>query len=129
MPNDTSGRAPKPADAVSDAQTRMTGVMAAMMQAQGKMFDTMLRQNIEMLDFMKMRFERDRALLSAFAEVRKPDEAPPLWSDFWQGLMADYANEATKLTAMMATTREEMIEGLTKEGQAMAGVMTFPKGD
>ncbi|MCB2110501.1 MAG: phasin family protein [Defluviimonas sp.] len=84
------------------------GVVAAL-NAQAKAMDAVLRQNIELLDFLKTRYEKDRALLAQFADADTPGEMMTLWSSFWSRAMTDYANEAGKLGALGAATAEQVL--------------------
>ncbi len=105
----------------TNAQSHVTDMAAAIMQAQIKMMDSVLRQNIEALDFVKQRFEKDRAVMARLAEVKDPAEAMKVMESFWNRSMKDYADEAGKMGALTAATAEQIVEGLTEEAQALAG--------
>lgn len=102
------------------APAQMAELMTAVTRMQGKMVDAVLRQNIETLDFLKERFEKDRALIATMVEKKDPSAVMHLLTEFWQKAMEDYANETGKLTATMASATEQAIEELTEEGKALA---------
>jgi len=105
----------------TNAQGHVTDMAAAIMQAQIRMMDSVLRQNIEALDFVKQRFEKDRAMMAQLAEVKDPAEAMKVMESFWSSSVSDYADEAGKMGALTAATAEQIVEGLTEEAQALAG--------
>lgn len=100
----------------------------SVMRAQARMMDAVLRQNIEALDFLKNRFEQDRALLETIAKSGTGPEATAAWTSFWQKAMSDYSAEMGRMGAFAAATTEQMIEGLTEEARAMAGGAPRRKG-
>lgn len=99
----------------------LAGRMAAMMRTQAKMMDTVLKQNIEALDFVRGRYERDRELFAALSEARTPTDALAVWNVFWSKAVKDYSNEAGKLGSLAAATAEQMLEGLRDEATLLAG--------
>ncbi len=106
----------------------MVDMMQMISQLQGKMVDCMLRQNVEMLEFLKNRVEKDRALFAELGKNKDPSTALQQWSDFWQKAMTDYSNESGKLTATVAETVETVIGDLSEESKALAGKMKVAKG-
>lgn len=114
---------PKPdAKALPGQILAMQGVavsemVAAAARLQGRMADAALRQNIETLDFLKARFEKDRDLLSGLAANREPSAALGIWSEFWQAAMTDYSAETGRLLAMMAAVADEAMGAAGEEGR------------
>lgn len=86
--------------------------MAMLMGPQLRMAEAMLTQQIELLDFLKSRFERDRKMLSDLSRTKDPNTAMSLWGDFWQSAMSDYAMESSKLMASMQGVGEAAISSL-----------------
>ncbi|MFD2175300.1 hypothetical protein [Rhodobacter lacus] len=86
---------------------------------QARMAEAMLGQNIEMLDFLKARFERDKLMLADLAKVDDPAEAMRIWQDFWGRLFTDYSVETTKLAAHAGEIAETALRSATEEGAAM----------
>ncbi|PKP69236.1 MAG: hypothetical protein CVT82_11855 [Alphaproteobacteria bacterium HGW-Alphaproteobacteria-4] len=96
-------------------------MMQGMMRAQAKMMDAVLRQSIEALDFIKARYEKDRALYAALAAAGDAQASAKVWTDFMQRATSDYADEAGRLSALAAVTTEQVIEGVTEEVKAATG--------
>lgn len=96
-------------------------MMTALMRAQAKMMDSVLKQNIETLDFLKVRFEKDRAIFNSLAEADDPTKAMQLMQDFWNRSVKDYTDEAGKIGALAAAAAEQIVEGMTEEAKALAG--------
>lgn len=99
-----SGPAPATTASIAGKEQMATDVPEMMLyltRMQGTLFDAVLRQNIEALDFLKRRFEHDRDLLSTLAKVDDPAKATTLWSDFWQNAIESYADEPRRLAEMM----------------------------
>ncbi len=100
---------------------KLGGGMTAMMRTQAKMMDAVLKQNIEMLDFLKARYENDRAFFATLAGAGNPNEALAAWNGFWSKALKDYSNEAGKLGSLAAATTEQMLEGIRDEATILAG--------
>lgn len=96
-------------------------MMSGIVKAQARMMDSIMRQNIETLDFLKTRFEKDRAMMAELADAKDPTDAMKRMQDFWNRSVKDYADEAGKLGAFTAATAEQIVEGVTEEAKAMAG--------
>ncbi|SOC14217.1 phasin protein [Rhodobacter sp. JA431] len=90
-----------------------------MFAPQARMAEAMIGQNIEMLDFIKTRFERDKAMLGELAEASDPIEAAKLWQDFWSRLFTDYSVETTKLASHAGEIAETALRSATEEGAAL----------
>lgn len=86
---------------------------------QARMAEAMIKQNIEMLDFLKARFERDRAMLEDLANAKDQTEAATLWQDFWQRMLTDYSVETNKLAATATEIAETALRSATEEGEAL----------
>ena len=93
------------------------------MRPQARMAEALLKQNIETLDFLKTRFERDRAMLADLAQIDDPAKAMDLWSSFWQRMMSDYSTETTKLAASVTEIAEQAVRTATEEGEALMTVV------
>lgn len=86
---------------------------------QARMAEAMLKQNIEMLDFLKARFERDRAMLEDLANAKDQAQAATLWEDFWQRMLTDYSVETNKLAATATEIAETALRSATEESEAL----------
>ncbi|WP_343079429.1 phasin family protein [Ostreiculturibacter nitratireducens] len=101
-----------------DMPKQVTEMMSTMAKMQGHMFDALMRQNIEMLDFMKERFERDRKLMSQLASTEDPTEASKLWAEFWQKAAKDYSEETSKMTGMLAEVTSDTVRRMNEEAMS-----------
>lgn len=92
--------------------------MGAVMRMQANLFDAWMKTNIEMLDFLKHRFEEDRKLAARIGDAGDPAAAMNMYADFWRTAMSDYAGEADKLAKMNADAAEQagrMAEDIAEE--------------
>jgi hypothetical protein len=110
-------RKPEP----SASAMRLGDMSAALFRAQSKMMDTMLRQNIEVLEFLKLRYEKDREMLAQIAGLDDPSAAKTVLTSFWSEALADYTQEAGKLGALAAATTEQLAQGVMEEAKALTG--------
>lgn len=92
-----------------------------LLQAQVRMMDAVLRQNIEALEFLKARFEKDRAMLTNLAGAPDAMAASTVLGDFWQGIASDYMAEAGRLGSLMAANAQQLGEGIADEATILAG--------
>lgn len=119
MAQQKTGAAPPPFDEMPKQATEM---MASMARMQGHVLDAVMKQNIEVLDFLKARFERDRKLVGEMSAVGDPAEASKLWADFWQKAARDYASETEKLSGAFAELAADTVNRVNEEAvAAMAG--------
>ncbi len=95
-------------------------MLTSMLRSQAKVMDSVLQQNIEVLDFFRRRYEKDRKALSSLMTAEDPSVAMNVWSEFWSGAMSDYSEEASKLSALAASTSDQIVEGVAEETRAMA---------
>ncbi|MBZ4022980.1 hypothetical protein CKO11_10970 [Rhodobacter sp. TJ_12] len=112
-----NGKIGKPEPSVLDAWSMVFAPQARMAEA-------MLGQNIEMLDFLKARFERDKAMLGELARAKDPMEAAKLWQDFWSRMFTDYSVETTKLAAHAGEIAETALRSATEESAALMTMAT-----
>jgi hypothetical protein len=105
----------------SNDPAHLGDMMSSIMRAQARMMDSVLKQNIEALDFIKTRFEKDREVFNRLAETGDPTLASQVLQDYWNGTLKDYTDEAGKLGALASATAEQLVEGMTEEAKALAG--------
>lgn len=104
------------------AGASMSSVMdgwSLMFAPQARMAEAMIQQNIEMLDFIKARFERDRKMLEDLVKATDPAQAAKLWQDFWTRTFTDYSVETTKLAASAGEIAETALRSATEESAAL----------
>ena len=87
--------------AAHDASAMLSpAAVGSLMRMQANLFDAWMKCNIEVLDFLKNRFEEDRKLAAHMGESADPAAALNVYAEFWRKAMSDYAGEADKLTKM-----------------------------
>ncbi|TMV93585.1 hypothetical protein FGG78_04475 [Thioclava sp. BHET1] len=94
--------------------------LSSMLAPQLQMAEALIARNIETLDFLRARFERDQEMLARLSEERDPMQAMNLWSAFWQRTMSDYSSEMAKLATSASALAETAVRTATQEGEAMA---------
>lgn len=119
MTQERTGSGPFAMPGMEGAQKQMAEIFEAMAKAQGQVVDAMLKQNIEVLGFVRDRLERDRAMVAALAGAKDPAEAAALWSEFWQKAMAEYGDEGGKLSEMVAGLGREMLAAVNPAAAEM----------
>ena len=94
--------------------------VSQMMTPHLHMAEKLIAQNIEMLSFLRMRFECDQKLLHALAERRDPMKAMSLWGEFWQCTMTDYGTQMAKLATSVSGLTEQAVRSASEESEAIA---------
>ncbi|MCR9152427.1 MAG: phasin family protein [Rhodobacteraceae bacterium] len=121
MTDDKTGSGPFAMPGMEGTQKQMAEMFETMAKAQGQVVDEMMKQNIEVLGFVKERMEKDRAMVAALASAKDPAEAAEVWSGFWQKAMADYGDETGKLSEMVQGLAAEMLNAINPAAaEAMA---------
>lgn len=121
MASDKTRRSFMPGLAPGADPAHVGDMLQGVVRAQAKMMVAVLRQSIEALDFLKARYEKDRAFYEAVAGSGDGATAMQIWSDFLQRAASDYADEAGRMSALAAVTTEQVIEGVTDEVKAATG--------
>ncbi|SEM63812.1 Phasin protein [Gemmobacter aquatilis] len=103
-----------------------TAAVSALIRPQAKMMEALLKQNIEVLAFMRARYERDLGLVSRMADATESGEVMSLWSEFWQRTLADYGTETNKLAASVSEIAQQAVRSATEEAAAV-GATIKPK--
>jgi len=109
MSDDKVGSGPFAMPGIEGTQKQMAQVFENMAKAQGQVMDAMMKQNIEVLTFVKERMEKDREMVAQLAAAKDPAEAAEIWSGFWQRAMADYGDESGKLSEMVSGMASEVL--------------------
>jgi hypothetical protein len=121
MRREKSGQNPLAGMMPGQDSAQVADLAQGVLRAQAKVMDAVLRQGIEALDFLKARYEKDRALYAALAEAEDQQAAAAVLADFMQHAFSDYADEAGKLGALAAVTAEQIVEGAAAEMQTAKG--------
>jgi hypothetical protein len=112
---------PSPPGLFTADPAHLGDMTTAILRAQARMMDSILKQNIEVLDFLRTRFEKDRAIFNDLADNTDPARAIELMHSFWNRSLSDYTAAAGKLGALAAATAEELAGGIAEEATALAG--------
>lgn len=92
-----------------------------LVRAQARLMDAILSQNIETLDFLKSRYEKDRQLLADLSLASDPNAMLTMLSTFWAGAVTDYTNAAGTQSTFAAATAGQFIESLKDKAKALSG--------
>ncbi|OCX67107.1 hypothetical protein BFP70_02795 [Thioclava sp. SK-1] len=82
---------------------------SAMFKPQAALTDAIIEQNIEMLDFVKNRYNQECDTLEALCATRSPMEAMPIMTDFWHSAVSDYTAQAEKFTSALMGMTEKSV--------------------
>ncbi|OHC46215.1 MAG: hypothetical protein A2092_06950 [Rhodobacteraceae bacterium GWE1_64_9] len=97
--------------------------MAALIRPQAQMMEALLRQNIELLDFLRTRFERDRVMVAHLASATEAGDVMSLWAEFMQRSLADYGSETHKLAASVTDIAQQAVRSASDETAAIGKVL------
>lgn len=86
---------------------------AARMQAQG--FKAMMRYQIELLSFLKHRFEQDLKFVGDLASSSEFNDTFDVVADFMQNVTTDYAAETGKMATIGSTLASETARHLREQ--------------
>jgi hypothetical protein len=106
-----------PRKSLSQIPAHLPDMALMMARAQAGVMETALRQQIETLDFLKARLERDRRFVEALAGARDPAEAGAVWIDYWRHAAEDYATEASRQGVIL---RDAAVTELHDAGETAA---------
>ena len=120
MTTPTPAQKPQPWSATA---TLPRDALAALLRPQARMAEVVLAQNLQVLDFYRTRFEKDRALMAEMAQESDPHALLFAWTGFWQGMVVDYAAEMGKLASSMAAVADQAVRSATDEGKALGTVL------
>lgn len=97
------------------------GVMLQGRRAYADLCNTMMKYQIETLDFLKKRFEQDMRLASGLAKAREADETVCCYLDFLRQAQIDYSEETAKLLRINADMAADVARKAEHEANAMTG--------
>ena len=105
----------------------MPGTMRQFGGMQGRMLSACLKFNLEYLDFLKRRVEKDIALVQEMSAKEDPSEMLSACADFWRKAYADYSDEMGKFAGMSSslldeakTVTEQQVEAVKEETRVPA---------
>ncbi|MDV7269920.1 hypothetical protein RYZ20_03295 [Thioclava sp. A2] len=98
--------------------------LARMMRPQMAFASALIDYNLETLDFLRTRFERDKEMLGQIGKTLDPVQAASLWSEFWQRAASDYSVESSKLATALQSISQQAVRTMAEEGEALAGAVS-----
>lgn len=94
-------------------------MLQSMAQVQGAAVSAFTKCNLELLEFVKTRFEEDRKLASSLRTSQDATELFEHCSEFWRKAIADYSSEANKLAVLNTRLAGELAEKTGAAAQAV----------
>ena len=91
----------------------------AMTHMQAQACKSALRYQIEALDFLKMRFEKDLKLYDDLLESEEHGDGFDVFADFMREAGKDYAEEAGKMARLESEVASDTAEKIEKEVKAV----------
>ena len=116
---------PKPAESTrTDPFAQVTPLLsnsqkallsAARLQAQA--YKAMMRYQIEVLSFLKHRYEEDMRLADDIASAQDLSNAFEICTDFWQQAITEYSDEAGKMANLGSRLASDTARQVRKEAE------------
>lgn len=88
---------------------------ASMARLQAHAAKAVIDYNLEAVDFVKHRLQRDADFVTRMAASKDMIEAVELYSDFWQKAFAEYTSETGKLAALNTKTARSAAAELAQQ--------------
>ncbi|QDZ01357.1 phasin family protein [Nitratireductor mangrovi] len=98
-------------------QAQKLAVAGARLQAHG--FKAMMRYQIEMLDFLKHRFEQDVKLVDDLVSSSEFNDAFDVCSDFFQNAAIEYSEEMGKVASIGSKLASEAASRVRTETESV----------
>jgi beta-glucosidase/6-phospho-beta-glucosidase/beta-galactosidase len=98
-------------------------MIQASTRMQAQLFNNCMKYNIEVLNFLKHRFEQDMRLVESVTKTEDTGKAFKAYMNFWQSAVREYTDEAGKLAAInndVASKIEQEAHAIT-ENMSTAG--------
>jgi len=98
-------------------------MIQASTRMQAQLFNNCMKYNIEVLNFLKHRFEQDMKLVESVTKTEDSGKAFKAYMNFWQSAVREYTDEAGKLAAInndVASKIEQEAHAIT-ENMSTAG--------
>ncbi len=94
---------------------------ASMARLQAHAAKAVIDCNIEAVDFVKHRLNRDADLVARMAASRDFGEMLGVYSDFWQKALDEYSDEAGKLASLNTRAAQATAAEIAQETMGQAG--------
>ncbi|MCB1476229.1 MAG: phasin family protein [Rhodobiaceae bacterium] len=96
------------ATAMPDSVRQMSGM-------QGRMLSACMKYNLEYLEFLKRRVEKDIALVQEMSAKDSPSDMMSACADFLRAAYADYSDEMSKFAGMSSSLLDEAKAETTRQ--------------
>lgn len=83
-------------------------MIQASTRMQAQLFNNCMKYNIEVLNFLKHRFEQDMKLVENVSGTDDTSKAFQAYMNFWQSAVREYTDEAGKLAAINSEVAEKI---------------------
>ncbi len=120
MPNPEGQQTAPGAEAMNSLTRMMPQFLTAAARMQGEMFDACMKCNIELLDFLRSRYEEDRKLALNVTGNGDVSQTFDTFLEFWRKGMLQYFGEAGKLANMNAELATGAARRIAGEAQEFA---------
>lgn len=91
----------------------------AVARLQAHAFKATMRYQIEMLDFLKHRYEQDIKLAESLVESTQYGDTLDVCSDFYQTAMSEYSSEAGKVANIGSKLASETTREIRREAETI----------
>ncbi|MGE0232322.1 MAG: phasin family protein [Flavobacteriaceae bacterium] len=86
---------------------------------QSRLVSACMQYNLEYLEFLKRRVEKDIALIEEMSAKEEPSEVMSACTDFWRAAFEDYSDEIGKFAGMSSSLINEARSETTKQVQTL----------
>lgn len=115
MTKQKSGEFLKQMNEINPMASNLPKMIQASARMQAQMFNNCMKYNIEVLNFLKHRFEQDMKLVENVTNTDDTGKAFQAYMNFWQSAVREYTDEAGKLAAI----NSEVAEKIQREANTM----------
>ena len=105
---------------INELASSLPKLIQASARLQAHVFNSCMKCNIEMLDFLKHRFEQDMKLVEEVTCCQDSDKVVKTCMDFWECAVSEYSSEAGKLAAMNSQAAGQIEKVARTLGQDIA---------
>ncbi|MCX7888156.1 MAG: hypothetical protein N2422_00310 [Rhodobacteraceae bacterium] len=110
-----AGAARRARTGLAQLPAQLPEMMLALTRMQAALAGAALRQQIEGLEFLKERLERDLRFVADLAAARDAQALAVLWAEFWRHAAEDYAAEAGRQGAILRAAVAHELDAIAGE--------------
>ncbi|MCW2305904.1 phasin family protein [Rhodobium gokarnense] len=93
----------------------MSTGLVAMARTQSRLATTAIDTNVEVLDFLRNRLQKDRDLIDEIADCKDAMEMMDAWLGFWSEAFTGYTDEFTKVAFANVKTASDAVQEISRE--------------